>query len=119
MILFPWITFLNLMIFYTEKLIEFYVYMINDVILKISTDAAEEPTQLAARSVVLQDHKGALEDDVILEIILDEAEKDETEIGKTPEVDLPEQMGGTLGIPRLLVPGLLVVVAIVMYVGNS
>ena len=121
MILFPWITFLKLMIFYTEKSIESYVYTINDVTLKISTDVAEEPTQLAARPVVLRDHTVALEDDiVILEIILDEAEKDEgIEIGKTPEADLPEQMGGTLGIPRPLVPGLLVVVVTVTFVGNS
>ena len=121
MILFPWITFLKLMIFYIEKLIESYVYMINDVTLKISTDVAEEPTQLAARPVVLRDHTVALEDDVVtLEIILAEAEREEgIETGRTPEADLPEQMGDAPGIPHPLVPGLLVKIAIVTYVGNS
>ena len=121
MILFPWITFLKLMIFYIEKLIESYVYMINDVTLKISTDVAEEPTQLAARPVALRDHMVALEVDVVtLEIILAEAEREEgIETGRTPEADLPAQMGDAPGIPHPLVPGLLVVVAIVTYVGNS
>ena len=121
MILFPWITFLKLMIFYIEKLIESYVYMINDVTLKISTDVAEEPTQLAARPVALRDHMVALEVDVVtLEIILAEAEREEgIETGRTPEADLPEQMGDALGIPHPLAPGLSVKIVIVTFVGNS